>query len=596
MVYSVVWMKESNSVWLTEPSFHLKDETIAQASSSDLNLFSNRDYRTDYSDYVTVTLSDGGSAADGAGVSVSGSTVTITQEGTYLLTGTLSDGQIQVSVPDTDKVQLVLDNASITSQNSAALYILEADKVFLTTAAGTENLLASAGEYVAIDENNIDGAVFSKTDLTMNGEGLLTVTSQTGHGVVCKDDLKITSGSYDITAARDGLSANDSIRIAAGDISIQSGSDGMEASSDKEGEGYIYILSGTFDITCENDGIQASSDLSIVNGSFAITAGGGQVNGPEHMDFWGMPNFGGFASENAWEEAEEDYTGSDSHKGLKSDTRIAILGGSFRLDTADDALHSNGEILISDGTFHITSGDDGIHADVNVTVDGGVIEIAQSYEGIEGHEILISGGEISIVSEDDGFNACGGGFGWYGGGSGSSLPQLRFTGGTVTVNAAGDGLDSNGDLIVDGGLIVVDGPTNSSNGALDSGTESGGKLQVNGGTLIAIGASGMAETFGSTSAQNSMRVNLSSTQAAGTQITIAAEDGTVLFTHTSAKTFNSIVFSSPDLVQGETYQVTVGSETTTVTLNSVSTSTGSGGGMGGMGGPGGMGGGPGGRP
>lgn len=153
--------------------------------------------------------------------------MTITEKGTYILSGSLSDGMVIVDAEDTDKIQLVLDDVSISNSQSAALYIRSADKVFVTTAAGTENELINLGTYIAIDENNIDAAVFSKSDLTLNGEGILTVTAQEGHGIVSKDDLVFTSGDYTITSAKHGISGKDSVRIANGSYKIISGKDGI---------------------------------------------------------------------------------------------------------------------------------------------------------------------------------------------------------------------------------------------------------------------------------------------------------------------------------------------------------------------------------
>ena len=176
-----------------------------------------------------ITLSGGSASSDSDAVQISGSTVTITDEGTYILSGTLNDGMIVVSAEDTDKIQLVLDNVEITSSDSAAIYVLEADKVFITTASGSENSLANGGEYVAIDDNNIDAVIFSKSDLTLNGAGTLTINAAAGHGVVSKDDLVLTSGAYTITAASQGLSGKDSVRIANGTYTITSGKDGIHA-------------------------------------------------------------------------------------------------------------------------------------------------------------------------------------------------------------------------------------------------------------------------------------------------------------------------------------------------------------------------------
>ncbi|MBQ1399694.1 MAG: carbohydrate-binding domain-containing protein, partial [Lachnospiraceae bacterium] len=208
-------------------------ESAAPASSDQ---FTERDLSTDYEIDCTVTLADGASSADGSGVSIDGDTVTITAEGTYLLTGSLSAGQIVVDVEDTEKVQLVLDGVSIANEGDAAVYVLNADKVFLTTAAGSTNTITVTGEFPEEDEygNGVDAAVFSKDDLTLNGEGALTVSCEAGHGIVSKNDLKVCGGTIGIVCAEKGLSAEDSVRIAAGAVTVESGEDGVHVENDDE--------------------------------------------------------------------------------------------------------------------------------------------------------------------------------------------------------------------------------------------------------------------------------------------------------------------------------------------------------------------------
>ena len=594
------------------------------------DMFTDRDYEVGYDESESTAIMLTGSTAESSsrGVEVSGSAVTITEEGTYILSGTL-EGMIIVNAEKTDKLQLVLDGVTIESGTSAAIYILQADKVFLTLAPDSVNTLKNGGTFTAIDDNNIDAVIFSKEDLTLNGQGSLTIESPAGHGVVSKDDLVVTSGTYTITAASHGLSGKDSVRIAGGSFDITAGKDGIHAeNSDDATLGFVYILNGTFRLTAEGDGVSAASNLQVDGGSFALTAGGGSASVTQSSEGeWSWDRGGGRGQMgngtmrdpqgngtmaeppdgtmgdpqgNGTMAEPPDLTQTDggtedvSAKGLKAGIALLVNDGSFTIDSADDGLHSNGSLTVNGGTFEIATGDDGMHADEQLAVTGGTVNITKSYEGIEGLTITITGGEIALIASDDGLNAAGGsdqsGFGGFGGFGGngefgnSSDCCIRITGGLLNINASGDGVDSNGALYVDGGEVYVSGPSDSANGALDYTTEA----VITGGIFLATGASGMAQNFGTSSTQGSMLVS-TGTQSAGSVITLTDSSGKELLSWTAEKTFDCVVISCPELAQGSTYTVTVGSFTTEVTMSSlIYGSGGMGGGMnGGMKGGGG---------
>lgn len=535
------------------------------------DMFTARDYEIGYSDYCTITLSDDASSADGDGVAISENTITITSAGTYVLTGSLSDGQIIVDVGDEEKVQLVLSNANVTCSGSAALYCRNADKVFVTTAENTENSLCSVDEFASSEESNIDAAIFAKCDLTLNGSGTLNVSCTAGHGIVSKDDLVITSGDYCIEAAKQGLSGKDSVRIAGGNFTITSGTDGIHSENDTEDEGFIFISGGTFLITSSHDGIDASGAITIEDGDFTINAGGGNTNATKShtdTDFGPRPEDRQTTTDSSASDTDSDY------KGIKSDTSILITDGTFTIDASDDAVHTNGSILISDGTLILSSGDDGTHADETIMISDGNISILTCYEGIEGAAVEISGGEISILATDDGINAADGT---------SSVPSsasscsLTISGGTISINAEGDGLDSNGDLTVTGGTILIDGPSNGGNGAIDY----DGNGTITGGTVIALDQPTMAMNFGSNSTQCTALISLDSQQTAGIEISLTDADGTVLLSYTSQKAFQSVLVSCSDMTTGNTYTLTAGSEI--VTIEMTDTVYGASSSMGGMG-------------
>lgn len=531
----------------TDISSASDSKTSDSGSDSDKQLtaddmFSDRDLSGDYSECTDITLSDSTASCSDSSVTVADGSVTITKAGTYKFSGTFT-GQIVVNVGDSDKVQLVLDNASITKEGSAALYIINADKVFITTVKGTENTLSSTGEFASSDdETNVDGAIFSKSDITFNGSGTLNVKCESKHGIVTKDDLKITGGTYNITSASQGLSGKDSVRIAGGIITVTSGTDGIHSeNTDDTEKGYVYISGGTLNITSGNDCIDASGTVDIKDGTFTFKAGGG---------------------------SSEKTTGdsTESYKGIKAD----------------------GVLTISGGTLDISTGDDGIHSGNNTVVSGGEINIAKCYEGLEGQTVTVSGGKVTLTSSDDGINAAGGDNQGVGGGFGpdsfsaDSEAKITITGGEIHVNASGDGLDSNGDIEISGGTVYVYGPTSNGNGSLDYENNA----VITGGTVIMAGSSGMAMNFGSESTQGSILASTGNASA-GTAVKLTDSSGNVIAEFTPTVSFRTVVISTPDITSDGTYTLTVGDSTQEITMSGYIYGSGMGGGFGG----GGMGGG-----
>lgn len=555
---------EKNTQQNTESS-NTVSTSVTEIDTSEM--FSERDKEVGYeeSESTVILLADNGSSCESDAVSITENTVTIKDEGTYILSGSLSNGMVIVEAEDTDKIQLVLNGVSISNAQSAALYIRSADKVFVMTASGTENILENNGTYTAIDENNIDAAVFSKSDLTFNGEGTLTITAQEGHGIVSKDDLVLTSGTYVITSASHGISGKDSVRIANGSYNIVSGKDGIHAENTEDSSlGFVYLAGGTFDITSQQDGISASAWLQAEEGTYTILTGAGSANVQSQNSGDRKP-----MEQTFQEETEENTT---SMKGMKAATQMLIKGGTYVIDTEDDTLHSNGNIAVSGGTYTLSSGDDGVHADSNVTISSGNIDIAKSYEGIEGLSIDITNGEISVVASDDGMNAAGGNdsSGLEGPGPGGDQfastegAYIHIAGGVLHVNASGDGMDSNGDIAVSGGETYLTGPTNSGNGTLDY----SGSAVVTGGVFAASGSSGMAQNFDSSSTQGVMMVNVEE-QEANTDIVLLNSNGDEILSWTAEKEYSSVIISSPDIKNGETYTIKAGTAEQSITMDSL---------------------------
>jgi len=543
-------------------------ETASGIMELQSGVFSDRDRDGSWDEDSAVKIRFSGSGADiqGEGASLEGDVLRITRGGTYLLSGDFA-GMLSVEAGE-DKVQLVLAGVDIANGDGPALWVQEADKVFLTLPEDSENRLADGASYTREGlADNVDAAVFSKADLTLNGSGKLEVAASCKHGIVTKDSFAATGGEITVSAPGQAINGKDSVKIGGGVFRLESGGDGIQSDNSEDAEkGYVYIEDGSFSIVSGGDGIQAGTALEISGGEFSIAAGGGS----------------GEASQAG---VSED---APSTKGLKAGTSVVLSGGSFEVDALDDAVHSNGDVTVSGGTLALQSGDDGIHADGSLAVTGGELAVSRSYEGLEGQNVDISGGVIDITASDDGVNAAGGNDGsaaggWRGGDPFAADEDafIRIAGGSLTVNASGDGLDSNGALIVEGGEVYINGPTGNGDGALDSAIQP----VINGGTLVAVGSAGMAQGFSEESAQCSFCWNLSS--GAEGELVLTDEAGEVIFSFTPEKAYQSVTLSLPELALNGVYTLQAGGQTEEITLSSQAVSNGRGGFGGGFGGHGG---------
>lgn len=408
-----------------------------------------------------------------SGVSISGNIITITKEGTYVLSGALSEGQIIVDA-DSAKVQLVLDNADITCASSAAIYVKNADKAFITLAEGSENILMNTAEFEAIDDNNIDAVIFSKDDLTLNGKGTLTINSEYGHGIVSKDDLKLVGGTCNITAKNHALSGKDSVRIAAGTYNLTSGKDGIHSENvDEEEKGFVYIASGDFTIESTGDGIDASYVVQIDDGAFDITAGGGAENATKtHNDMPGgatRDNMGGGApggdkpsgeapsgeapsggpssdSDSGKQTGQTlpDKPDGDSFDGSRPDEKASDNAGSQTAQTPPDksgkdtsdadststkGIKSDGALYVNGGTYTINSADDSFHSNSDVTINDGTYTISSGDDGIHADSaLLVNGGTITVTESYEGLEGL----------------NITINDGKIDITASDDGMNAAG--------------------------------------------------------------------------------------------------------------------------------------------------------
>lgn len=532
-------------------STSLPDDTLSsEQEEMDDSVSFSEDSAYTYSDYelddsfdrqsaASITLSGSTAQSNGSGVSINNATVTISKEGCYLISGELEDGQIIVDAGDSDKVQLVLDNASIHCSTGSAILVRNADKVKVTLAADSENELSDGTEYQT-DDDNPDAALFSKDDLVINGSGSLTVQGNYKHGIAGNDDLVITGGRLTVNSLSHALRGKDSVAILDGTFVLTSQKDGIQASNTEDStKGWVQIDGGNFTIQSSGDGIQAETNLSIYDGSFTITSGGGAVNGADHTENRGggfgrpggnrpdsangqtspempsQPAEGGQTpsempsqpaegeqsssgnesdySELIFDPDDFDDTSTDdsdttvSTKGIKAGNALLIQQGTFVIDSADDAIHSNYSVTIDGGSFQLSSGDDGIHAEAYLNINGGTTTIAESYEGLEAAQIHISGGTTQVFSSDDGLNAAGGSsFELVDG-----LLVLKDISSSDTEQTFGGRggmfeVEDNCDITISGGNLTV----TTSNG---DGIDSNGSLNVSGGTVLVFGSSSGGE-------------------------------------------------------------------------------------------------------
>lgn len=409
---------------------------VMSRSGSTYFTFNDQNADWDRTSATRIELSDKGSTISGNGAYENDGNIYIAYAGQYVLTGELTDGSVVVDAGKSDQIWILLDGVTLYSEDDAAIRIEQADHVYLTLAQGTKNVVSSGTQF---DEkraaSGVDGTIYSRDDLTINGAGELSVSGTYSHGIVCNDDLVIAGGSLTVDAVKDGIHANDSVRIREAEISVSAGDDGITVSNDETA--FFYMESGN-------------------------------------------------------------------------------------------------------------------------------ISIPDCYEGIEAIDVTIAGGTINITSADDGINANGSG----------EKSVIRIAGGDITItNPAGrdaDGLDSNGDIYIEGGHVFISVADSGGNCALDCGTENGGECVVSGGTVIACGGSAMAEGFARDSGQGFLMYSTSAEEK--TTVRLLDSEGSELLSQEIPYRFSSVVLSTPELKVGDVCTIVVGEKQEEVTIDNRSDS------------------------
>ncbi len=529
------------------------DDAMSEADIDITDMFTKRDLAGTYdeSEAVKITLSGKTATCDSSNVQIEDGVVTIKAAGVYVLSGTLTDGTIVVDAGDDDKVQLVLDGVSITAADYAAIYAKNADKVFVTLAEGAENSLTVSGDYVQTDDNNVDAVIFAKCDLTLNGSGSLTVKDTTGHGIVSKDDLVVTGGTYTIDSQDHCLNGKDSVRIADGTFTLTCDEDGIHAGNDDQQDGYIYIEGGDIDISVGDDAMHAEGLLIITGGDIDISKSYEGIEGHKILVTGGdidvVSSDDGFNAAGGSSDSSGDNNGDNKSGGPDGagDNKGGFGGG------PGGDMNGNTPPAKPDGSGqNSNSGDSTQAAD-----DGTKTNRPELPEngGQPGGSDMSGGPGMGGVDMDADYDA-----------------YILITGGNININADGDGIDSNGYLGITGGNVYVLGPSNNGNGALDYGIYAA----ITGGNIVAVGGSGMAQGFGDESTQCSALVNFDEWIDAGETITLTDSDGNKILSYKADKKFNSVVISTSDMKQGETYTLTVGDQTSTFTMDDVTYSAG----------------------
>ena len=491
--------------------------------------YSDRDTDASYdeSSATRIALSEAGASVSGDNATASGSTVTIAAAGTYVITGSSSNGQIVIDAPDDAKVQIVLDGVTLSNGSGPCIYASNADKLFVTLAEDTANTLSDGSSWtLSGSEDEPDATVFCTCDLTVNGSGTLNVKATTHHGIHSTDDLIVTGGTLNVNAANDGLVGKDSVKIGDGSVHVTAQDDGVKASNDnEEDKGFVLISGGDVDIDAQDDGIKATR-------------------------------------------------------------LIKTSGGTVTVDSQDDALHSDADLWLDGGTLTISAADDGVHAERSLWLAEGTLDITSSYEGIEGQDILVTGGSSNIAYSDDGINAAvasdetssentqadaqqANGRNRQTG-TGQMPGQQSETGGTITITGGtidlvstrqGDSLDSNGTIQIEGGTVTTSGAATGDSSVLDFETSG----TISGGTFIGLGAASM-ETGFSNSSQASISATISGN--AGDVVTIEDSSGTQIASYTAENSYAYLLASTPEMADGETYTILVnGTQKATATAS-----------------------------
>ena len=510
-------------------------DTAASSSSFSTNVksgekldvdthYSEQDLSWDASSETAIDLSNP-TATDG--VTVEDGTLTITKAGTYKLSGEYQ-GQIKVETADSDAVRLVLDNANITNSSGAALNVVNADEVILYSASGTTNTISDGADYTATGEDDPDAVVYSKADLTIAGEGTLKVNGNHEDGIHTSDGLVIASGTLEVNAANTGIKGKDYVDILGGTINVTAQQDGIKSTNDTdEGKGWTRLSNGTVTVNAGDDGFKASRVVEISGGSLTV---------------------------------------DQSDEGIEAQY-INVSGGDVNVTSADDGMNASLKTSDSESTDSSANTSDAANQQQNNQQQGSLPGGQQSGTSNQQQQGTGQPPAMSGTSQDGTSQNGTTGTGQQGMGQ---PPQGGMPGGGhVTVNAEGDGIDSNGVTTLSGGTLIVNGPSQGGNAALDT----NGDLLLNGATVLSGSTADMFEAPSTNSTSGYLKLTNSSGFEQGSTVQVADSSGKVVANYKVTKSNVQLVLvSSSSIVKGQSYTA----YTTTSAVDSNATSLASG--------------------
>ena len=491
------------------------------------DLATEKDYKWDTKAEKLIVLKDNSAEVGSSGAVFSEGNLKISDSGTYRISGKLSDGQIIVQSEGTEIVRLILNGVEVRSDKGSPLFIDKAERVLIYLEEGTVNNF-SDNEIYSSTQDGQNATIYSQAYTIVDGEGVLNVKANFEDGLSSKDGLFIRNGKIKVDAKDEAIRGKDFLVVRDGEFDLISGGDALKSDNEvNRNSGYIELSDGQYRITAKGDGISAHSKVNINGGVYHIMAGGG---------------------------FEAFLPNGNSAKGIKAENEVNVKAKQMSLNSADDAIHSNSDLRILGGEYDIRTGDDAFHGDNSLTVENSKIMVLYAFEGFEAKTINIGAGKYELSTLNDCISA-------------SSIRDAQQNDGSyvyikngtlILRSTSGDLLDSNGNVEMSGGNMIMHGPI-SAEVPLDY----NGTFRMISGLIVASGSnSRFLQAPSAISPQNSVIVNFKIGNEAGKLINISDSKGESLVTFRPQTKYFSFIFSSYKLIKGETFTLSTGGEVT----------------------------------